>query len=248
MTVGLEQIQSDMIDSTGLVLPDEVIEQFGFDTMHWQLVLKQNAMSAIYLGSNNLPKKYTPLHEAEGIIVINAETIGLEITPSNIQLTGVTIDSSSQKRATQLVFDADTNDLFRALVSVSDVEFRPANSNNSWIHDISDNYGAIIRQIPNSTYLNKYRIEGYITPTMTSQTEGHTSAIQILKPRPEYPLTFSPFVDYPNPGISTEEDDTSLQIRFDPKNRRDSRLVRVSDSPLPAIPKWDLLLPKHLEG
>lgn len=247
----LDQIQDALIDTTGRVLQDELIQQFGFDRMRWQLLLQHNALSAFYLGSTTEAGKNISLDEAEGIVEIRTSVWGSygengrTTTSPEVRIGGVVEDSSGQNRAVGLLYQEGK--LSGIGISFSDTELLPPNQ-FPYDDDLHWVYGKYTHAMPSNIgdMTFSHETPGHITVEMKHKTIDHNRLLDIqTNPQDHTPILFHL---YPNHGLRITTGLKNKWIEFDATKRTSKGNAIFNEThPFPVISKWSIGIPRALE-
>ncbi|MEN9406868.1 MAG: hypothetical protein RLZZ455_84 [Candidatus Parcubacteria bacterium] len=247
----LDQIQDALIDTTGRVLQDELVQQFGFDRMRWQLLVQHNALSAFYLGSTTETGKNISLDEAEGVVEIrtsvwgNYGENGRATTSPEVRIGGVAEDSSGQNRAIGLLYQEGK--LSGIGISFSDTEILPPNQ-FPYDDDLRWEYERFTHAMPSNIgdMTFSHETPGHITAEMKRKTSDHNRLLDIgTNPQDRTPVLFHL---YPNHGLWINTGLEYKWIEFD-ATKRTSRgnAIFKETHPFPEISRWSISIPRALE-
>jgi len=253
-----------MLEATGNLLPDGLIDQLGFSDLRWQLLKRHNALAGIFLGASTDTVGDISIKDALGVVEIRSMTdivskvdfrdpfALLKIVPQDIRVSGVVMDSIGAIRVVGCMYSSvDYSSSSPAYlkggeVSVSDLELPPVDYKGTW-HDITDQYKQCSKQIPSELFRGIYETATLITSAQAAQTDSHTRALRLMGSGMSglwLGLNYSG--DYPNPGFILMREGQNQVLSFDPSRNGRSRYDIEFDIP-PDLPVWNISLPGLLE-
>lgn len=176
----VDSVLNAVSGATGRELPVDLAFQLGWDNYIWQMVYHMNALTAVYVGtdegSGNTP---IDLQQAKGIVTVDSRANDDELLhPVQVGFAGIATDTTGTPRVLRVEYDVASGKARTVKVSISPQE-RPMAEAMSHPDDqhLSDRH---LSPIPSD--LRDWGISGTpVTEAMVSEAAGHKKMLGGVK-------------------------------------------------------------------